>query len=335
MVRPTALPIVLALLVACQSVTDDTDPETDTDTEVGTGVPLQDADLDGVVDDDDNCPSDENTDQADADSDGLGDVCDACPNDADEDADNDGVCGDVDVCPDVADAGQQDSDVDGQGDACDPCPNDPLNDADNDGVCGDVDGCPEVDDDQTDSDGDGIGDACDVCTFDADNDIDNDDVCGDVDICPAVSDTDQVDTDSDGFGDACECATDTFREYIGGTCAACPSAGLDATAVDFDSTDTRYDSASNTVFFALADDVQIVSATLTVRAISFDEYGYEGEDLQDTLTTTPDARIVSFDLDELANIDVFAEGIEELLLELTDACGNTVTLTDVQVDGTP
>lgn len=37
---------------------------------------LADLDHDGVMDDDDNCPSDANSDQADADNDGLGNVCD-------------------------------------------------------------------------------------------------------------------------------------------------------------------------------------------------------------------------------------------------------------------
>ncbi|MEZ4442394.1 MAG: thrombospondin type 3 repeat-containing protein [Polyangiaceae bacterium] len=40
-----------------------------------------DIDGDGVVNTQDNCPTDANADQADADMDGKGDVCDACPND--------------------------------------------------------------------------------------------------------------------------------------------------------------------------------------------------------------------------------------------------------------
>ncbi|MEZ4465040.1 MAG: thrombospondin type 3 repeat-containing protein [bacterium] len=39
----------------------------------------QDADLDGVIDADDNCPTDPNPRQQDADDDGVGDVCDNCP----------------------------------------------------------------------------------------------------------------------------------------------------------------------------------------------------------------------------------------------------------------
>ncbi|MCA9917508.1 MAG: thrombospondin type 3 repeat-containing protein [Anaerolineales bacterium] len=54
--------------------------------------PETDSDSDGVADDDDNCPSVANSDQADGDGDGLGDVCDP-------DDDNDGVNDDVDAFP--------------------------------------------------------------------------------------------------------------------------------------------------------------------------------------------------------------------------------------------
>jgi hypothetical protein len=59
---------------------------------------LPDSDLDGVADDDDNCPYQENADQADADGDGRGDFCDNCPN--------------------VPNPDQADGDWDGIGDAC-------------------------------------------------------------------------------------------------------------------------------------------------------------------------------------------------------------------------
>lgn len=42
-------------------------------------APTDDADLDGVKDDDDNCPNVANPDQEDADEDGIGDACDTCP----------------------------------------------------------------------------------------------------------------------------------------------------------------------------------------------------------------------------------------------------------------
>jgi len=56
-----------------------------------------DQDMDGIPDDQDNCPANANANQADADGDGVGDACDNCPSNANADqadSDNDGV-GDV------------------------------------------------------------------------------------------------------------------------------------------------------------------------------------------------------------------------------------------------
>ena len=51
-------------------------------------VPIvMDGDEDGVPDEDDNCPTDQNEDQSDRDGDGIGDVCDACPDDNDPEND--------------------------------------------------------------------------------------------------------------------------------------------------------------------------------------------------------------------------------------------------------
>lgn len=80
-----------------------------------------DADGDGVEDDDDNCPTVPNPDQADADADGVGDVCDAPdtpPPTTVADQDSDGVADKADNCPSVANKDQKDSDGDGIGDAC-------------------------------------------------------------------------------------------------------------------------------------------------------------------------------------------------------------------------
>ncbi|MBN2454177.1 thrombospondin type 3 repeat-containing protein [Candidatus Woesearchaeota archaeon] len=69
--------------------------------ELSHGVP-GDADGDGILDENDNCPLDSNADQADTDSDGadgVGDVCDNCPLDSNAD--------------------QADTDSDGIGDVCD------------------------------------------------------------------------------------------------------------------------------------------------------------------------------------------------------------------------
>jgi len=78
-------------------------------------IPYPDRDLDGVPDDQDNCPDKPNPYQEDKDKDGIGDACDNCPDDPNPD--------------------QRDSDNDGLGDACD-------NDQDEDvqePTCGDPD----------------------------------------------------------------------------------------------------------------------------------------------------------------------------------------------------
>lgn len=96
-----------------------------------------DADGDGVPNDEDNCPSTFNPirpldagQQADADSDGLGDACDRCPLAPGEgcpmpdvfDQDGDGVEDPADNCVEDDNPDQADGDDDGVGDACDPCP---------------------------------------------------------------------------------------------------------------------------------------------------------------------------------------------------------------------
>ena len=123
-----------------------------------------DGDNDGVLNQNDNCPYRENSNQADGDSDGTGDVCDNCAA--------------------IANANQADSDVDGYGNACDNCPNNANptqadcnanqvgdacegqatnQDPDGDGKCTGVDNCPSVNNpDQTDTNMNGIGNVCDV-----------------------------------------------------------------------------------------------------------------------------------------------------------------------------
>lgn len=128
-----------------------------------------DTDLDGIVDESDNCPLTYNPNQENVDTDDIGDVCDNCPDDSNADqADSDGdQFGDVcDNCPSNSNPGQEDADGDNVGDLCDICPDayDPGQpDTDDDGINDECDNCPEVaNHSQTDSDGDGFGDACDT-----------------------------------------------------------------------------------------------------------------------------------------------------------------------------
>jgi len=80
-----------------------------------------DQDGDGVPDDEDNCPSTPNVDQADGDGDAVGDACDNAPgvaNPDQADGDGDGVGDVADNCPTAANADQADTNGDGFGDAC-------------------------------------------------------------------------------------------------------------------------------------------------------------------------------------------------------------------------
>jgi len=199
-----------------------------------------DADGDGVCDEDDNCVLTANADQADADTDGLGDACDNCPDYANVDqidTDGDAVGDACDNCPEIANADQFDFDGDGIGNACDNCP-DVANidqiDVDGDGKGAACDNCPDMANfDQADGDGDGIGDVCDNCPefSNADqSDIDGDgagDLC---DNCPEVVNADQADGDGDGVGDVCDNCPDMAnfdqadgdRDGIGDVCDNCP-----------------------------------------------------------------------------------------------------------------
>lgn len=107
-----------------------------------------DYDVDGVLNEDDNCLLTVNPDQSDIDGDGQGDLCD-------DDMDGDGVLNVNDNCPGTINPDQSDIDGDGLGDICD-------NDMDGDGSPNSTDNCPETYNlDQSDLDGNGIGDVCD------------------------------------------------------------------------------------------------------------------------------------------------------------------------------
>ena len=102
-----------------------------------------DTDGDGICNDNDNCPTTPNADQADSENDGIGDACDNCagssnPSQADTDGDDIGDA--CDNCPSTANASQADSDNDGIGDACDSADVD----SDGDGVADINDNCPDT-----------------------------------------------------------------------------------------------------------------------------------------------------------------------------------------------
>jgi len=81
-----------------------------------------DADGDGILDQNDNCPYTENPDQENSDTDEYGDSCDNCiyvDNPDQTDYDEDGVGDDCDNCPDDYNPDQLDSDGDNIGDVCD------------------------------------------------------------------------------------------------------------------------------------------------------------------------------------------------------------------------
>lgn len=178
------------------------------------GTTDEDADNDGVLDDQDICPG--FNDSVDADSDGVPDGCDPCPNDSENDADGDGTCGDVDTCPGGDD--NQNADGDSLPDFCDVCPLDPENDADGDGICESDDNCPLIaNDNQNDIDEDNIGDAC-------DDDIDGDSVSNEDDNCPYDTNPEQTDTDGDGAGDICD--TDDDNDGVLDANDACVSTPL-------------------------------------------------------------------------------------------------------------
>lgn len=175
-----------------------------------------DADGDGIADNNDNCPFAPNRLQEDGDGDAVGDSCDNCAaasnfsqldNDGDgqgdtcdADIDGDGVTNVEDNCATIANALQVNTDQDGVqplnptdaqrrigGDACD------LDD-DADGIDDNLDNCSLIANPNqvipsgavcnTDSDADGKGDNFDNCLD--------------------VANPDQHDADNDGIGDACD-----------------------------------------------------------------------------------------------------------------------------------
>jgi cyclophilin family peptidyl-prolyl cis-trans isomerase len=113
-----------------------------------------DSDGDGVIDDDDEFPNDEN-ETTDSDGDGVGDNADTFPEDENETADSDG---------------------DGVGDNADDFPDDEneTTDSDGDGVGNNSDAFPEDANETADSDGDGVGDNADIKPEDPEVSVEDD-----------------------------------------------------------------------------------------------------------------------------------------------------------------
>ncbi len=180
------------------------------------GGTLEDADGDGVCDNDDICPNGD--DNIDIDGDGTPDACDTCDDNLIGLA-----CDDGDACT----TGET-------YDANCNCGGGTLVDSDGDGVCDNDDICPNGND-NADIDGDGTPDACDTCdgnligmacddgnpctfgeTYDANcncgggtlEDADGDGVCDNDDICP--NGDDNIDIDGDGTPDACDTCDDNL-----------------------------------------------------------------------------------------------------------------------------
>jgi outer membrane protein OmpA-like peptidoglycan-associated protein len=188
-----------------------------------------DTDGDGVMDADDNCPTEaEDNDgwededgcpESDNDDDGRPDADDPCPNEAedndgfededgcpDNDNDGDGIQDGYDSCPDEAEDVDEDRDEDG-------CPD---NDTDRDGIDDSVDQCI---DEQEDFDGFGDEDGCPEEDFDGDGMPDLEDQC-----------PDQAE-DADGFEDSDGCPEEGGTPLSAAPAAAAPAADGDGDGV--------------------------------------------------------------------------------------------------------
>ncbi|KAM5193200.1 thrombospondin-4 isoform 1-T2 [Mantella aurantiaca] len=221
-----------------------------------------DADGDGIMNEQDNCMLVVNINQKNSDQDIFGDACDNCrfklnndqrdtDNDGDGDAcdddmDGDGIKNFLDNCQRIPNVDQKDKDGDGVGDACDSCPDiinpnqsdidndlvgdscDTNQDSDGDGHQDSTDNCPTViNSSQLDTDKDGLGDECDD---DDDNDGIPDIVPPGPDNCRLVPNPGQEDDNSDGVGDICE--SDFDQDTVIDRIDVCPE-NAEITLTDF------------------------------------------------------------------------------------------------------
>ena len=211
--NPTREAILATSNLMPSLLSNNTFPPTEPEMAFAFGPVLTDADLDGVPDATDNCPTSANPSQENSDADGLGDACDNCPLDSNP--------------------AQTDSDGDGPGNACDP-------DDDNDTLSDVEEATLGTNPLSPDSDGDGLGDAAEVAggSNPIDSDSDDDGAVDLPDNCRLVANPGQENRDADAHGDACDnCPRTTNPDQLdrGGISSSSPDGVGDlCQSADFD-----------------------------------------------------------------------------------------------------